>query len=472
MKKYRIFNITLIAAGLFAVQSCFVAKDYKRPDAVVNEANFRTDVIAQDSANVATVSYKEIFTDSQLQALINQGLQNNLDIRSALQTIAVAEAYAKQGKAGYFPTLSVGPKYTFSESSLNTLMGAAISGQGGDRSSSQYELSGSLSWEADIWGKIRSNQRASAATYLQTVEAHKAVKTQIVATIANSYYNLLALDEQKKILDKTLINREQSLETTKALKEAGSVTEVAVNQTEAQLYNVKSLLVDVENGIKMNENLLSVLLGENPQSINRSTLEAQAITSKLSAGVPAQLLENRPDIKAAEFGLMNAFENVNIANASFYPSLTISAVGGVQGIDIDKLFNAQSLFASVVGGLTQPIFQQRKIRTQKEVALANQEKAFINYKSKILYASKEVSDALYNYDASVKKAEFKQKESQLYNQAITYSEELLNYGMANYLEVITAKDNGLNAELKVVDAKLTSLSSMVELYRAIGGGWQ
>ena len=468
MKKYRIFNITLIAAGLFAVQSCFVAKDYNRPEAVVNEANFRTDVIAKDSATVATVSYKQIFTDGQLQALINQGLQNNLDIRSALQNIAVAEAYAKQGKAGYLPTLSVGPKYTFSESSRNTPFGAMMT----DRSQSQYEVSGNLSWEADIWGKIRSNQRASAATYLQTVEAHKAVKTQIVASIANAYYNLLALDEQKIILDKTLINREQSLETTKALKEAGSVTEVAVNQTEAQLYNVKSLLVDVENGIKLNENVLSVLLGSNPQSINRSTLAAQNINSKLSVGVPAQLLENRPDIKAAEFGLMNAFENVNIANASFYPSLTISATGGVQGIDIDKLFSAQSIFATVIGGLTQPLLQQRKIRTQKEVALANQEKALITYKSKILNASKEVSDALYTYDAAVKKADYKQKEYLLYNQAITNSEELLNYGMANYLEVITARDNGLNAELNVVNAKLSSLTSMVELYRAVGGGWQ
>lgn len=468
MKKYRILNITLIAAGLFAVQSCFVAKDYNRPEAVVNEANFRTDVIAKDSANVATVSWKQIFTDSQLQALINQGLQNNLDIRSALQNIAVAEAYAKQGKAGYLPTLSVGPKYSFTESYKNTPFGAMMT----DRSQNQYELSGNLSWEADIWGKIRSNQRASAATYLQTIEAHKAVKTQIVASIANAYYNLLALDEQKRILDKTLINREQSLETTKALKEAGSVTEVAVNQTEAQLYSVKSMLVDVENGIKLNENVMSILLGTNPQSINRTNLASQQVNQTLSVGVPAQLLENRPDIKAAEFGLMNAFENVNIANASFYPSLTISATGGVQGIDIDKLFNAQSLFASVIGGLTQPLLQQRRLRTQKEVALANQENALINYKSKILNASKEVSDALYTYDAATKKVEYKQKEYQLYNQAITYSEELLNYGMANYLEVITARDNGLNAELNVVDAKLTSLSSMVELYRAVGGGWQ
>ena len=472
MKKYRILNITLVAAGLIAVQSCFVAKDYTRPDAVVNEANFRTDVISKDNTSVATVSYKQIFTDSQLQALINQGLQNNLDIRSALQNIAVAEAYAKQGKSGYLPTLSVGPKYTFTESSVNTQFGAAIASQGGKRAANQYEFSGNLSWEVDIWGKIRSNQRASSATYLQTVEAHKAVKTQIVASIANAYYNLLGLDEQKKILDKTLINREQSLETTKALKEAGSVTEVAVNQTEAQLYNVKSLLVDVENGIKLNENVLSVLLGTNPQSINRTNLASQKANTNLTVGVPAQLLENRPDIKAAEFGLINSFENVNVATANFYPSLTISATGGVQGIDIDKLFSAQSLFATLVGGIAQPILNKRAIRTQKEVALANQENALINYKSKILNASKEVSDALYNYDASVKKTEYKQKEYQLYSQAITYSEELLNYGMANYLEVITARDSGLNAELNVVDAKLTSLTSMVELYRAVGGGWQ
>jgi len=468
MKKYRILNITLIAAGLFAVQSCFVAKDYKRPAAVVNEANFRTDVIAKDSVSVASVSWKEIFTDSQLQALINQGLQNNLDIRTALQNVAVAEAYAKQGKAGYLPTLTIGPKYTNTVTSANTQFGAVL----GKQYLSQYELSGSLSWEADIWGKIRSNQRGVAATYLQTIEAHKAVKSQIVASIANSYYTLLALDEQKKILDQTLINREQSLETTKALKEAGTVTEVAVNQTDAQLYNVKSQLVDVENSIKLNENILSVLLGANPEKIDRSSLESQVINAQLSVGVPAQLLENRPDVKAAEFGLINSFESVNIANANFYPSLTITANSGIQGIHIEKLFDAQSVFSSVIAGLTQPILQQRKLRTQKEVALANQEIALINYRNKILTASKEVSDALYNYDAAVKKAELKQKEFTSYDNAIKNSEELLNYGMVNYLDVITARDNGLNAELSIVNAKLASLNSMVELYRAVGGGWQ
>lgn len=468
MKKYRILNITLIAAGLFAVQSCFVAKDYKRPATVVNEANFRTDVISKDSISVASVSWKEIFTDSQLQALINQGLQNNLDIRTALQNVAVAEAYAKQGKAGYLPTLTIGPKYTNTVTSANTQFGAVL----GKQYLSQYELSGSLSWEADIWGKIRSNQRGVAATYLQTIEAHKAVKSQIVASIANSYYTLLALDEQKKILDQTLINREQSLETTKALKEAGTVTEVAVNQTDAQLYNVKSQLVDVENNIKLNENILSVLLGANPEKIDRSSLESQVINAQLSVGVPAQLLENRPDVKAAEFGLINSFESVNIANANFYPSLTITANSGIQGIHIEKLFDAQSVFSSVIAGLTQPILQQRKLRTQKEVALANQEIALINYRNKILTASKEVSDALYNYDAAVKKADLKEKEFKSYDNAIKNSEELLNYGMVNYLDVITARDNGLNAELSIVNAKLASLNSMVELYRAVGGGWQ
>lgn len=468
MKKFKVIKVSLIAFGLFSIQSCFVAKDYQRPDDVKTEAQFRTDIVASQDQTIADISWQEFFSDPTLKAYISKGLQNNLDIRTALQNIAVTEAYMKQGKAGYMPTLSAGPGYTFTKTSANTQFGRIT----GSQSLSQYDVTGNFSWEADIWGKIRSNYRGATANYLQTVEAHKAVQTNIVATIANTYYQLIALDEQRKAIVQTIGFREQSLATTKALKEAGTVTEVAVNQTEAQLYNAKALLVDVDSNIKLNENILSVLLGESPQDIARGTIENQTIATQLAVGVPAQLLENRPDVKAAEYAFINSFENVNVANANFYPSLTLTASGGVQGIDIDKLFDAQSLFASVVARLAQPILQKRQIKTAKEVALANQEKALLAYKQSILTASKEVSDALARYQAAEAKVPLKEKEAALYNQSIEYSQELLNYGMANYLEVITARESALNAELNAINAKLNKLTSVVELYRSLGGGWK
>ena len=468
MKKFKVIKITLLAVGLFSIQSCFVAKDYKRPDSITTEAQFRTDVVAEQDKSVADVSWKDFFSDDILKEYITKGIENNLDIRTALQNIAVTEAYMKQGKAGFLPTLSAGPGYTYTKTSANTQFGRIV----GSQSLSQYDITGNFSWEADIWGKIRSGYRGAAANYLQTVEAHKVVQTNIVSTIATTYYQLIALDEQRRTLVETIKYREESLETMKALKVAGNVTQVAVNQSEAQLYNAKALLVDVDSNIKLSENVLSVLLGESPQSIKRGTIDNQKITTELAIGVPAQLLENRPDVKAAEFGLMSAFENVNIANASFYPSLTLTANGGVQGIDIDRLLDAQSLFASVIARLAQPILNKRAIKTQKEVALANQETAVLTYKQAILNGSKEVSDALAKYQAAEQKIPLKLKESQLYDQSIEYSEELLNYGLANYLEVITARESALNAKLSLTSAKLEKLNSMVSIYRSVGGGWK
>lgn len=468
MKKFRIIKVTMLAIGLISIQSCFVAKDYKRPDSVTSEAQFRTDVVAQQDKSMADVSWQEFFSDATLKTYIAKGIENNLDIRTALQNIAVTEAYMKQGKAGYLPTLSAGPGYTYTKTSANTQFGRIV----GSQSLSQYDITGNFSWEADIWGKIRSGYRGAAANYLQTVEAHKVVQTNIVSTIASTYYQLIALDEQRRTIVETIGYREQSLETMKALMTAGNVTKVAVNQSEAQLYNAKALLVDVDSNIKLNENILSILLGESPQSFTRGSINDQKIDTELAVGVPAQLLENRPDVKAAEFGLMNAFENVNVANASFYPSLTLTASGGVQGIDIDKLLDAQSLFANVIARLAQPILNKRAIKTQKEVALANQEKALVLYKQAILTGSKEVSDALATFQAAEEKIPLKQKEAELYEQSIEYSEELLNYGLANYLEVITARESALNSRLNLTSAKLAKLNSMVSIYRAVGGGWK
>jgi len=475
MKRIYNFKFLIAGVGVLSLQSCFVAKDYEQPE-VVKEKFYRTDNIEQDSLNIANVSWTEMFTDPILQDYIEKGLENNIDIRIALQQIIAAEAYVKQGKAGYLPTLSLNSSFNRSYFSKNGQLGLQLgnsdSGSGFGDYIDNYEIAGNLSWEADIWGKIRSQKRAFDASYLQNIAAHQAVKTRLIANIASTYYQLLSLDEQIRITQQTIETRENSLETTKALKEAGNLTEVGVKQTEAQLYTAQGILIDLQNQERLLENTLSILLGQGPMRIERSELEDQEITTDLNIGVPVQLLRNRPDVIAAEYDLLNAFELTNVAKSNFYPSLTLTATGGLQALEAGDLFNTNSLFANIIGGIAQPILNGRRIKTEYEVSQAQQEQARLEFRRAILTASKEVSDALYSYKAATQKIEVKENEYEAYSLATDYSEELLNNGLANYLEVLTARENALNSSLDLSNAKYNQLKAVVDLYEALGGGWK
>lgn len=469
MRKYlKYVGIIIILGGL---QSCFTAKEYQRPEnkELLTDNYFRTDKLPQDSLSMANISWQELFSDQKLKSHITKALENNLDIRMALKNIDIAESYLAQGKAAYFPTISAGATYSGSYPSLNSPSGMGLEKR---KFQNLFDLGGDISWEPDIWGRIKSNERAANATYLQTVSVHQTVKSELVSAIASIYYQLLALDEQKRITEETIQNREESVNTIKALKTAGVVNEVAVQQTEAQLLNAKSLLLDTENGIKLLENTFSILLGEEPHAIDRGKLENQKINAEMKIGIPVELLSNRPDVMSAEYGLINAFELTNAARSNFYPQLRIGAGGGIQSLEFDKLFSANSLFASILGGLTQPILNGRQVRTQYEVSQHAQENALLNYKKTVLNASREVSDALYTYDTNVKKRDLKQEEYEAYKNAIEYSEQLLNYGMINYLDVLVARESALNAQLSVINADLGRLTAVVDLYKAVGGGWR
>lgn len=466
MKIKSTYRIILLLSAPLLLQSCFVAKNYTRPE-VETESLYRTDNLPQDSISMADISWKDLFQDAQLKSYIEKGLENNLDIRIAIQNVVAAEAYLKQGKAGYYPTLSGTASFTRTKNSRNSQFGSFFT-----RPLEQFELSGSLSWEADVWGKIRSNKRAYGASYLRSVSAHQAVKTELVATIANTYYQLMALDKQRAIAQKTLDARKSSLETTQALKDAGQVTEVAVKQTAAQVHTTEIILINLENNIKLLENTFCILLGEPPHNVERGNLDDQSIDTELKTGVPYLLLANRPDVLQAEYGLINAFELTNVAKSSMYPALTLRANGGLQSLEFQNWLDASSLFSQLVGSLTEPIFNGRRLRTQMEVAKAQQEQALLSYKKALLTAGREVSDALYNYDAETQKLEARAKELEAYSTAEDYSEELLNNGLANYLEVLMARQNALGSELGYVDSQYGQLSAMVELYRALGGGWK
>ena len=467
--KITIHKIILIFFVSFLVVSCHTRQNYQRANDVVDEKLFRTDALPKDSLSMANLSWKEIFTDAVLQKHIAKALENNLDIRIALQNIASAEAYLKQSKAAYQPTISVGPDYSFNTSSLNTQFGQIV---GERRYINQFDITANLGWELDLWGKLKGQEKAQYAAYLSSVAAHQNVKSNLVASIATAYYQLLAFDEQKKIFSNTIEIRKKNLETTKALKEAGIVSEVAVQQSEALVYNAEASLVTLDVQIQMLENTISLLMGEPSHEIERTSLSTQNFALNTDVGYPSALLANRPDVKQAEFNLINAFELTNAAKAQFYPSLRITGSTGVQSVDIDKLFSGNSVFTNVLVGLAQPILNKRQIRTNYEVSLANQERAYLNFRKTILNAGNEVSDALKMYNAQDQFIAFKKKELSAYDKSVEFSQELVNYGMANYLEVLNANVNKLNAEINIANAQYTKLQAGVELYRALGGGWR
>jgi len=455
MKKQNILKLVVILITSALLQSCFVAKNYENPK-VKTDNLFRTNQVL-DSTSLATISWDKLFTDPILQQYINQGLATNYDVQIALQNLTAAEANMKQGKAGYLPTLNGNASWLhqdFDESDLD-----------------QYELSGNLSWEADIWGKIRSNKRASVAAYLQTVAAQQAIQTQLVANIASTYYQLLALDAQVKVAEETLINRVESIKTIKALKDAGIVNEVSVKQTEAQKYATEIILKDLKYSVKIIENTLSILLGKAPVAIDRDVFDNQKITADIEVGVPALLLSRRPDVVSAELNFRHSFELTNIARSNFYPSLMVNASGGFQSLEIKDWFNANSLFSSVISSLTQPIFNQRKVKTGYEVAKANQQKAYLQFEQTLLLAGKEVSDALADYENETEKLSIRENKLEALKKAASYSDELLQYGLVNYLEVLTAKDNALNTELEYINNKYNQMNAVINLYKALGGGY-
>jgi multidrug efflux system outer membrane protein len=462
----KIYKIAVVVLASGMMHSCFVAKNYERPQ-VKTDNLYRTDEVLTDSTSLGNLSWDKLFTDPILQGHIKKGLQNNLDIRIAMQTINAANANMKQGKAGYFPILNLGADWTHQVLSRNSQFGALLA----DRDVDQYQLTGTLSWEADIWGKIRSNKRAANATYLQTIAAQQAVQTQLVSNIASIYFQLMALDAQLKVVDSTLVNRNQSIETIKALKDAGNVNEVGVKQTEAQLYATQIIKEDLKNSIVILENTMSILLGEAPRKIERSTFESQKVDAPIDLGIPAMALSKRPDVLAAEYNLIINFELTNVAKSSFYPSFKVTATGGLQSIELKEWFSANSLFANIVTGLTQPLFNQRQIKTRYEVAKANQEKAYLQFEQSLLNAGKEVSDALQQYKNETTKLSIRTQQVDALKKAADYSDELLTYGLVNYLEVLTAKDQALNTELNLIDNQYKQYNAIIMLYKALGGGW-
>jgi multidrug efflux system outer membrane protein len=336
----------------------------------------------------------------------------------------------------------------------------------------QYLLGLSSSWEADVWGKLRSTRRGYAASVLQSEAYRRVVQTQLIADIADNYYSLLALDAQLAITRQTVQNRIQDVETMKLLLEGDVVTGAAVVQSEAQRYAAEVTIPDLQRNIREAENLLATLLGRVPGPIERGTLASQDPTPPLLTGVPSQLLRNRPDVLQAEYAFESNFEFTNAARTYFYPSFTITANAGLTNTTIANIFSPTSVFASVVGGLAQPIFSQGLNRARLRRSEGLQQEYLYTYQQTMFTAGQEVSNALFSYQSAVDKATIRAKQLEALRKSVEYTQELLRAGFANYTEVLTAQQSLLQAQLNGINDQLQQRQAVTDLYHALGGGWQ
>jgi multidrug efflux system outer membrane protein len=465
--KYKKPVFVLLAAALL-LSACSVTKTYKRPD-VATDGLYRDQANA-DSLTMASMPWQSVFADVKLKALIQRGLEQNLDLKNAIENIIQAQATLRQSKLALFPTLSAGADYTRAKSSLSALN--FPSGININTLTNTYKLSLNTSWEADIWGKLSSVKRAALADYLGTDAAKRAVQTQLIADIANNYFSLLALDQQLAITKETLKSRISNVEALKLLKESAVVNGAAVVQSEASRYATEVTIPDLNQNIRETENALSILLAQAPGPIDRGTIQEQVTPGTLATGVPAQLLQNRPDVQQAEYSLRSAFENTNAARTYFYPALTVTASGGLSSLQLKNLFD-QSIFYNLVGGLTQPIFNQGLNRARLVTAQSQQAQALNNFQQSLLVAGQEVSDALYAYQAATEKTDSRAKQIAALQKAVDFTQELLRYSSAtNYTDVLTSEQSLLAAQLSGVSDRLQKLQAVVNLYRALGGGWR
>jgi outer membrane protein, multidrug efflux system len=457
--------------------ACKVGQNYQRP-AVPAPAQFRTTdsgvVPTGDTLSIADMGWKQFFTDATLQGLISRGIANNYDLQLAVKRIQASNAQVKQARLAQLPTLDLGINAQTQRPSDNSLGGISDKEFLGHYHIEDYNVTFSTSWEADIWGKIRRQKEATLAQYLQTYEAAKAVQTQMVADIAQGYYNLLMLDAQLEIARKNLALTDSTFRVTRLQRDAGDVTSLAVEQAEAQMQSTAALVPQIEQSISVQENALSILIGETPGAIARNvTLTQLSFPDSLPAGIPSTVVSRRPDVRSNEMALIAANAQVGVAQAKLYPSFTITASGGLDAYQFINWFNIPgSLFGMVAGGLAQPLFEGRKLRTQLEIAKVQRDEAAIQFKQSVVNAMGEVSDALVKVDKLKQQQQITAAQVKTLHHAINDAQLLFKSGMANYLEVITAQSSALTAELSLADVERQQLSTVVDLYRSLGGGWK
>lgn len=450
---------TIIIILTSTLSSCHIYRAYQRPESVtVSDSLYRQPVASADTASLASLSWKEPFTDPLLQQLIETGLANNTDLNIARLKVKEAEALLMTSRLSYLPSISLTPQGTLSSIE-------------GSKPSKTYDLAVSADWEIDLFGKLLNAKRGAQAALEQSEAYRQAVQTQLVATIANSYYTLLMLDRQLAITCSTADTWTESVRTMKALKRAGQATEMAVAQTEASKLSVDASVVSLKRQINEMENSLSTLLGLSPQEIMRSTLEDQEFPDSLSTGVPLQLLSRRPDVRQCEAQLATAYYATNSARSAFYPSITLSGSAGWTNAAGAAISNPGQWLLSAVGSLVQPIFNRGKNIANLKIAKAQQEEALLTFQQSLLDAGAEVNNALVQWQSARERITLDERQTISLRSALRSSELLMQHSSQNYLEVLTARQSLLQAELNVASDRFDEIQGVINLYHALGGGY-
>ena len=450
-------KILILSAATLVLSSCGIYNKYK-PVSEVPEGLYGSETVASaDTANFGNLSWREVFTDSYLQNLIDSALVRNTDMQTAHLRVKEAEASLLTSKLYYLPSLFLAPE-------------GAVSSFDRGKATQTYSLPVTASWELDIFGKVTTAKRRAKAAYEQSKEYEQAVKTQLVSAVANTYYTLLMLDAQYEISVSTEAAWKESVRTARAMKKAGMMTEAGLAQTEATYYNICTAVLDLKEQINQTENSMALLLAETPHKIQRGKLENQQLLEDFSVGIPLQMLSNRPDVRSAEFSLAQAFYTTNAARAAFYPQITLSGSAGWTNSAGSAIINPGKLLASAIGSLTQPLFYRGTNIARLKAAKAQEEQAKLSFQQTLYNAGSEVSNALSLYQNTSKKAESRQMQVESAKKASEDTKELFNLGTSTYLEVLSAQQSYLSAQISQVSDCFDKMQAVVSLYQALGGG--
>ena len=452
MKRY---IITAVATALLS--SCGIYNRYT-PVTDVPEDLYGNQVEVTDTIhNLGNMDWRNLFTDPYLQSLIQQGLEHNTDYRAAQLRVEEAEATLLSAKLAFLPSFTLSPQ-------------GGVSSFDGAKATWTYSVPVTASWELDIFGRMRNAKKQSQALYAQSKDYQQAVRTQLIASIANTYYTLLMLDEQLSLSEQTAETWKETVASARALMDAGQYDEAGVSQMEATYYSIQTSVLDLKEQINQVENSLALLLAETPHRYERGKLSEQVMPEDFSVGIPLQLLANRPDVRMAEHALEAAFYATNQARSNFYPSITLSGSAGWTNEAGTMIVNPGKFLASAIGSLTQPLFNRGQNIANLKIAKAQQEEAELSFQQTLLSAGSEVNDALTAYQTSRDKADFYEKQIASLHRAEQSTALKMDYGNTTYLEVLTARQTLLSAELEQVANRFAELQSVVNLYQALGGG--
>ena len=458
MKTTKIIVICVAALSLVGCDTIKSLHGKYQSQATIPADVYGNDVpLTNDSTSLGDISWRDFFTDPLLQQLIDTALSRNTDIQSARIAIQQSEAALEAAKQGFFPTVYFSPS-------------GSISSFGGSAASKTYNLPLQVNWDIDAFGTIKNKKRKSEAVLLQAQTSKQIVQANIVSAVAQHYSTLLLLDQQLEILISTDSLWNISLETQKILWENGKSYSTAVNQMESSYLNVKTSIVDTRRNIRKVENAICSLLAITPQHIERSRLGLYSLPRRFSTGVPALLLQNRPDVKLADYAMEEAFYDTQIARAAFYPSISLQGLAGWTNSAGGGVVNPGKILLNAVASLTQPIYAQGKLKANLKISQLTQEDLMNRYVQTVIDAGNEVNEALADFQAAVEKHDYYHRQVEVLHSAYKGTHELMDNGKASYLEVLTAQETLLNAQLNEATNMYNGAMGIIALYIALGGG--